>query len=125
MKILQNDLANEARGMFSHNPDGYPEYAAWATKVKIEIKNLIDRRLYLSNIASEEDLAPILKLCDLKTEAAVHLIVANMIQEGITWEHLALLRTLVGRSPVPKEHSGKFYLQIADWLYWYSQVFDK
>jgi hypothetical protein len=125
MNILQNELASEARGIFVHNPNGYPAYAEWAKKVKAEIRKLIDRRAVLSNSPSQEDLDPILKLCNLRSEAAVHLIISDMTQNGASWEHLALLRTLVGRSPVPKEHAGRFCLQIADWLYWYSQIFDK
>lgn len=125
MKVLQDDLALEARGIFVNNPGGYPDYAKWAYDVKTEIRALVQRRSVMSNVAKPEELAPTLKLCELRPEAAVHLVISDMVQDGTSWEHLALLRTLVGRSPVPKEHAGKFYLQIADWLYWYSQVFNK
>ena len=41
------------------------------------------------------------------------------VNSGFSWTILMLLGILSGETPVPEEHGGKFYLQIADWIVWF------
>ena len=38
---------------------------------------------------------------------------------GFSWTIIMLLGQITGENPVPEEHAGKFYPQIADWIIWF------
>jgi hypothetical protein len=46
-------------------------------------------------------------------------IIHQMVEDGASWTDLCLLSDLSGENPIPTEHAGKFYCQVADWILWF------
>ena len=99
--------------------ENYEKYLDVVTIIDNKLLNIKKDTAHSSNLSKiiyHEDFE---YLVDNFGNKLVSYLIHDMTHKGCSWVHLHLLGYITKTNPVPEEHAGKFYHQIADWINWY------
>jgi hypothetical protein len=108
----------KSRGQFTDGAE-YAEYVGSTEWIVASLRERAERDKYMSYV----DVKDLVELYEKVPEVAVHQIHADMVRNGITWQHLAVLYALTGYRVKPEEQ-GKLNLQVSSWFRYYDYILD-
>ena len=99
--------------------ENYAKCKAITNKIDMLLRNIEEDTSYLSTFHIKVNHESFKALVSMGDKIIPYLFYLG-VQRGFSWTIMLLLGSITNENPIKKEHAGKYYHSVSDWLIWFT-----
>lgn len=122
---LQNLLHDESKEKFKNmlstevSCENYAKCKAITNKIDMLLQGIEKDTAYSSTFNVKFNHESFKELVNMGDKIIPYLFYLG-VQRGFSWTIMLLLNSITNENPIKKEHVGKYYHSVSDWLIWFT-----